>query len=584
MSWSKAVPLPSTVGLDGSLLAIADRAGYVAFWTYGEDRRFHREYYEQISDDWPSHLAWSDWRQVDDYTCEADLAMSLTDGSVMLLPMQRNFDPEMRRWTLELGEVQSVSTQDKRVLTAIRWIDDLLVWTKSSTVHFWSRTRTPHRQWDGLRQVTLHRIGDWAGANSLFPCIGIQSIADNSILVTLSNLSTHLIEHINTEPTLASPQRVYDLTLSMRDVFLETLGGPYTLQNLDTQSLTASTAGWAGLGGHMAIWASEAINFHNQFTVTEAKRRTVLTLTDFGSALPQGGRSVREQLVQILEGSPRLLDRSPTAIFAPLTLRITAEPRTSGVINTIIETLSARATSIVPTPSMLRRDDLRRLLWSSTELNARRLEVVLLYWLMSFYPERKTDLSKLLSDASRDIDQNFVASLIMWVAPHMEGYQEISPTSKDYQFLRLLVKASYDVIVDMNSLTDDIITISSTTGMGTESERQEVKDLCPVCGEGVEPIEEGYACSKGHEWTRCSVTRFLITQPNYRICLSCPAIALLPDRLIRTPIAIDERGKERDWKRFRTPIDRTRGDWLVQEVLEAAVVCVRCGGRWARTM
>ena len=82
------------------------------------------------------------------------------------------------------------------------------------------------------------------------------------------------------------------------------------------------------------------------------------------------------------------------------------------------------------------------------------------------------------------------------------------------------------------------------------------------------------------------MTRFLVTEAAYRICTSCPAVALLPTRLRRPHVAVDKSGRDTDWQRFEkaTGASEASGDEMVQEALEAAVVCVRCGGRWARTM
>ena len=84
---------------------------------------------------------------------------------------------------------------------------------------------------------------------------------------------------------------------------------------------------------------------------------------------------------------------------------------------------------------------------------------------------------------------------------------------------------------------------------------------------------------------RCSITHSVITTSTYRVCSTCPAIALFPTRYVAVPVPVTDEGDDRDHQRF----DRVAGEGdgagrLVDEALEAAVVCVMCGGRWVRAM
>lgn len=90
---------------------------------------------------------------------------------------------------------------------------------------------------------------------------------------------------------------------------------------------------------------------------------------------------------------------------------------------------------------------------------------------------------------------------------------------------------------------------------------------------------------------RCSVTRLLITHPKYRVCSICPAISLLPPSIVSLPIAVDESGRDTDHTRFEKKMTgkgrggkTEAGIGLAEELLEAAVVCLRCGGRWVRVV
>ena len=101
---------------------------------------------------------------------------------------------------------------------------------------------------------------------------------------------------------------------------------------------------------------------------------------------------------------------------------------------------------------------------------------------------------------------------------------------------------------------------------------------------GVSPRRTSPEYPANHVTARCSITHFLITDPTYRVCTTCPSVSLLPTRHRTPPIPVTDDGEDRDWKRFATEISRDQGDWMVQTALEAAVGCVMCGGRWMRTM
>lgn len=89
---------------------------------------------------------------------------------------------------------------------------------------------------------------------------------------------------------------------------------------------------------------------------------------------------------------------------------------------------------------------------------------------------------------------------------------------------------------------------------------------------------------------RCSVTRLLITNPDYRVCSCCPAVSLMPPSCTSPPIPVNETGQDLDYTRSASrlvdPAVPANGDsprlGLVNMLLEEAVVCLHCGGRWVR--
>lgn len=70
LEWSPPVPLSSMIGIDGSLLALGNRAGWVELWSY--DVAFSHQLAVQLPRPFATELTWSAWQVVDDETCEFD--------------------------------------------------------------------------------------------------------------------------------------------------------------------------------------------------------------------------------------------------------------------------------------------------------------------------------------------------------------------------------------------------------------------------------------------------------------------------------------------------------------------------------
>lgn len=72
MEWSPAVPIAGVVGLDGSVLAIGNRAGGIDMWACinGHDGEFERIAQTDLPKPWASELSWSKWSAVSDTECE----------------------------------------------------------------------------------------------------------------------------------------------------------------------------------------------------------------------------------------------------------------------------------------------------------------------------------------------------------------------------------------------------------------------------------------------------------------------------------------------------------------------------------
>lgn len=68
LEWSPPGALPSMIGIDGSLLALGNRAGGIELWAY--DEVFNHLVAVKLPRPFATELTWSTWQVVDDETCE----------------------------------------------------------------------------------------------------------------------------------------------------------------------------------------------------------------------------------------------------------------------------------------------------------------------------------------------------------------------------------------------------------------------------------------------------------------------------------------------------------------------------------
>nr|XP_019010931.1 uncharacterized protein I206_04236 [Kwoniella pini CBS 10737]OCF49712.1 hypothetical protein I206_04236 [Kwoniella pini CBS 10737] len=326
LQWSSHLPLPSLIGVDGSILALGNRAGTVSFWNYGPEKHFRQLHYIQICEagGWVSDMAWSEWNILDNMTCEAHLALSMTDGSIRITSIRRQVEADSlgkKRWNLEVQEPVLIDRGDKRFITSLRWVDDVLIWTKSGTVHIFAAEGNATVQWHGIVALRLKRVGNWASANALGPCVGIHRINRDTIIVVLSSLTSHIITDFAAAPRLAHPHESLRAALALRDMFEDhLLADPlikmrYRSVELQTEGWTANTTGWTSLGwGGVGSWVTEPISFHTLDSATEGKRSMNFVLGNMGKAIPAADSTVFQALQAVLSDPP---NRMPilTVIF-----------------------------------------------------------------------------------------------------------------------------------------------------------------------------------------------------------------------------------------------------------------------------
>ncbi len=231
----------------------------------------------------------------------SDLALARTDGSVAVLRIRRTVNRSQSgvlRWEMDVEEIRQLDQGDKRAIAAIRWIEvsassnkshsifdqqqNILVWTKPGSVHLWSEGKQNDVSWEGLKTVRLERIGNWASANALGPCIGqfypsdlfvkqltyiagIHSVGPDQLLITLSSFTQHLIADFRSSPKLSAKIESIRLSLVCRDAFLEFAyqavyaRDRYRMAPKDDREISAFVSAFSAVddGGDIFTWVVE---------------------------------------------------------------------------------------------------------------------------------------------------------------------------------------------------------------------------------------------------------------------------------------------------------------------------------------
>ncbi|KAI6139709.1 transcription factor IIIC subunit delta N-term-domain-containing protein [Pisolithus tinctorius] len=131
----------------------------------------------------------------------------------------------------------------------------------------------------------------------------------------------------------------------------------------------------------------------------------------------------------------------------------------------------------------------------------------------------------------------------------------------------LLPGSPLDLSSEAQALSDKVnaMTAIEPGGIG-------LHEICPACRVEV-PLQDitQATCLKGHTWTRCSVTSFILSTAMVRTCIGCNRKALLPPSQSSPDESVND-----SW----TPV--AARSWVVKELLEAVDRCLFCGNTFVR--
>ncbi|KIO33473.1 hypothetical protein M407DRAFT_17729 [Tulasnella calospora MUT 4182] len=301
IAWSEAPPMNRNRGgsfAKHSLLAVGSRGGTVVLLrSKVEATELEVVAAHTFTNQWIVCLSWSSWSTGNSGDASCVLACALPDGSVQQLRVSLpSGADDAKEVAVEHLAGQSCGRVDRRGITAMTWADvhgkeSLLVYTKPGTIHIWSQTL-------GLRTLVLERQAVCAGSSSLVPAIGVvYDGGRDSIIVSLSDSSLHVVYQASTNPTLSPPQpseSSFETLISSINLSLTSRSFSYIVEKLETQrSLDAgdlaATSGLTAFDefGTMA-WFAEMIRPQDLDYKPSARRKSTLIVARLYDDDPNG--------------------------------------------------------------------------------------------------------------------------------------------------------------------------------------------------------------------------------------------------------------------------------------------------------
>ncbi|KAI0693750.1 transcription factor IIIC subunit delta N-term-domain-containing protein [Cytidiella melzeri] len=584
--------------LNASLLAIGTCAGavhllrHVVVASVSQDVTTIMNLIEtvQLSDKKITHIAWSSWTLKSTLQVEAFLACGSADGSIVVLMVTQSLVlPSSPSASHVLSVIVTRSAPDtpckstRRTTGALRWInlpdsEPVLVFSKPGTVSLW-RPDNAISPWSGLKTVALQVQKLSVGSTALAPVSGIAHIPRrDTVVVTLSDGSFHVVKNVSSEPLLVSDNSEGDEN-KISSKSLSTVARQHfvRIEGEETRKLDVnSTHGMASAdNGSTFLWVHEALRPTDFSYKHDAQHSNVVVMAELfgrdleGIWLEELGDTIRN--VSCTSGD------APIAILRASLVRLRSTETISkhaksvlGVLGSIHPVDDSTDISLPQwfdnlTAEMREqyRRSLRMHIFGRHALLSQRLKA----FLAGFCEKRCSD--KELRDSfrltgistTRDIWSTTLRILVRHIAAALQML-----TPNDIPFARrTAIHGSCSGNADVKAEADQLFTTLATrlpapTPYNLSSILEEP---CPACHSLIPFVDLTSAvCPNGHHWLRCSITSFILTTPMVRTCMGCTRKAFLPPR----PGA-----PATSW----LPV--AARSWLVEDLLDAVRRCLFCG-------
>ncbi|TYJ55670.1 hypothetical protein B9479_003573 [Cryptococcus floricola] len=579
IAWSKHIPSTDMMGVDGSVIAVANRSGSIALWTYAAQKTSTQLDYLRMCPvgSWSTQMAWSEWTPLDEDTYKSRLAFCVSDGSIKTIDVTRTAKAgrsNRKSWEFQRDDITTLDHGDGRVITSLKWINNVLVWTKAGTVHMLADDESRNISWRGFRSFGLARIGHWAGASPYSQVISIELLNPTTLLVVQSSLSTHLIQSFDSSPALVPITESLQVALDARRISLENLDTVPAPQldgcdGLEEDGWTTHTSGWARVGdwGKSMIWATELTSFQTLHIESEAHRYVHLIMAEI-CASTVSDEAFTQALKRTLWNPRVLVHISPQYVLMPFMLHMLTSSPSDTLAADVQELVLLCLQRTAEYDSALASQNIVVGLWNNSSLNSLRLCLVLAIWCSSIFDQSTTEFQLLVSKLSKKIRSYLITLKLAWLSITIDTHTSLGPF--DRRFIARLIKLVQEpsdpsgISAPADTIQSSARSLSTLLNWDQDSEAS-ADERCPICmAEG----EDGGVCKNGHSMPeRCSLTDLPITSEAPRVCSICLAPAFM-NHSSGDPMT--QHGVNRP----------THQDTVVQMVLDSAIGCAICGGRW----
>ncbi|KAJ7132371.1 transcription factor IIIC subunit delta N-term-domain-containing protein [Mycena epipterygia] len=592
--WSSHADFDVTPGpcLNSSLLVTGTRAGTLILWRFENSALEHVATVE-VSDEWITHLAFSPWIPARTTESETLLAYGTADGSVGLIKIIQSLCPASSSSGFSLDHTietrvekaePAIFEPDNTGITALSWIlpggnDMVLVRATPGVISLWSGDSAA-LGWSGHRSLRLCTQKFSVGSSSLQPVSGLHYVQqEDALLVSLFDGSIHVIYALKQEPSLEDVSQSLGgltsggLSTILRSAFVRTERQKVSKRDVNRIS------GMIPYDASVVLWAQESAqpaNFDYKYDVLHESTFVAARLCD-----PPSHDAFLCELGAILSSAKASSGATSLHLLRPVFLRLQdlldLHPR-------ILETLLANADRYPPSPvlrswtsdagSRLRvefRQSLKQHLFGCDVLLSLRLRLSV----ADFCWRHTTDASKQAeySTVAHQFLKSISSILLRILCRHFSAVATCLQEN-DVPFLMRIVLQSIlpSATAYLRSEGETLLnTLSSNTPSFSKEKHAQhaMEEKCPACGLSIFLDDEnGACCPKGHTWSRCSVTSFILSTPMVRICTGCSRKAFLP---------LSRRSSDStpNWLPFSAQ------SWVVEELLEAVSRCLFCGNNFS---
>ncbi|THH10356.1 hypothetical protein EW145_g1385 [Phellinidium pouzarii] len=566
MAWSQQADFhmrPSPL-VDGSLLALGNRAGSIILMRYDGKRYVRCDLVIRIADEWITHLSWGPWRAIQPSHTEVYLACGVADGSIVIVHIRQRL--KLVPSITSFGQSYSIQA-DVEVLNSHASDADASE-TQSNTV--------PDIQVRGEELATLRIQAQRTSIDSstLSPVSGISRFADpdrDIVLVTLFDGTFRVVQDVCTTPTfdVTRGSNVIDgeveidsgeefrtllssknLSRSARATFVKSEGG--VLQPTDVGRISGATT-FDGI--ETFLWLHERCQPTDFSYKHDAKHSSMLVVARLWSD-PSNKEIMLKYIKETLERPHSVLGHAPIHKLRPILLLLCQR--------TVFETIWPRVLELLPTNTQEAENYIAIEPWTGQVNDAvkeafRRSLSVDLYGWDSFHSSR----------------------LQLAIADYCWSLLEGSPP-------------------DLTAQAHELNEAAKAKFSSAAPEAFGLVEPCPACHTPI-ALENllNAMCPLGHVWARCSITSFVLSTPAVRTCIGCTRKAFLAPSS-RTPrpennstlsstVNGDKASPANASMSLAVPpgvswVPEAGRSWIVDELLEAARCCLYCGNRFVRIL